>query len=140
MVNLKLCVYYLMMIPYIYLTNNNFLKTEFVYQYLTILSHFLRQNTLNIRDANYTLVHGWHAADATHGHQVSLLTSLQVHPDNDPVLLVVPEPALALPGGADHLLADLGVLRDGRQQVVKLLTMLLQRVTCLNPSPANLHE
>ena len=104
-----------------------------------MLSHFLRQNTLHICDANYTLVHAWHAADATHGDQVSLLTSLQVHPDNDPVARV-PQHALPLPGGADHLLADLGVMRNGRQQVVKLLPMLLQRVTCLDTCSANLHE
>ena len=104
-----------------------------------MLSHFLRQNTLHIRDAYYPLVHGGHAADATHGHQMPLLTSLQVHPDNDPVLVRVPEHALTLPGGADHLLADLGVLRNWRQQVVKLLPMLLQRVTCLDSSSAHLN-
>ena len=46
---------------------------------------------------------------------MSLLASLQVDPDNDSVLVRIPEDALTLPGGSDHFLADLGILRNRRQ-------------------------
>ena len=64
-----------------------------------MLSHFMWHNALHICDPNNPLIQGGHIVDASHGHQMSLLASLQVDPDNDSVLVRIPEDALTLPGG-----------------------------------------
>ena len=95
---------------------------------------------MNICDSNNALINGRYIVNACHGHQMPLLSILQA--DNDTVVLVprAPQDSLALPGRADHLLADLSIPRNRCQQVVELLPVLFQSVSCFYSRSTNLFK